>query len=250
MFYLFSDLRGFAIQANDDMKGSVDDIYFDGDSWTIRYVVAVIGLIFSGRKVLIGRELLKQPEMSHRAWHVELTKAEIESTPEPGPMTAEPVSAREERKMSRKIAQWPAILLGPEGAAYTPILAEQQLGEISRSQWKKERAPEPETHLRSMAEVRGYKVRARDDWIGTVDDFLIDPLTWRVCYVVVDTGDWLAGKRVVLFVDWLSDIDWSRGEVSAELTRHQVETSPPIDSVSGLKRSDADALLAHYGGPL
>jgi hypothetical protein len=188
-----------------------------------------------------------QPEIERRAWPVNLTKAEIEDAPEPGPMTAEPVSAREERRMQRHTAEWPTVFLGPAGAAYTPILAEQQLGEMRRLQRKEERAPEPETHLRSMVEVRKYKVRAQDDWIGTIDDFLISPLTWRVCYVVVDTGDWLPGKRVVLLVDSISDVEWSRGEVTTDLTRHQVETSPPIDKVSGMKRSDEDALVAHYG---
>ena len=244
MLNLFSDLQGFAIQAHDGSKGSVDDIYFDGDSWLIRYVIADISPIFFGRKALIGTELLGKPEIERRAWPVDLSKAEIEDAPKPGPRTAESVSEREDRRMrEEREGVWPAFLLGPEGAPYTPGLAEEQLAELRRIREERRHPPEPKANLRSMAEVRGYKVRAKDDWVGTVDDFVIDPLDWQVRFIAIDTGDWLPGKRVVVSVGRLSDIDWNRGEIKAELTRDRVETSPSIDHVSELERSSEFTLL-------
>ncbi len=37
------NLQGFAIHATDGDLGKVDEVYFDDDSWTIRYLVVQTG---------------------------------------------------------------------------------------------------------------------------------------------------------------------------------------------------------------
>jgi hypothetical protein len=130
---------------------------------------------------------------------------------------------------------------------YTPMLAEEQ---IARERMANQ-MPAPEEsgdpHLRSMAEVDGYEIAASDGEIGTVADFLINPLDWRVRYLVIDTGNWLPGKKVIVATGWISDVDWSNQRVSLEINRHKVETSPDMDTVPSLQRSDEARLFEHYG---
>ena len=53
-------------------------------------------------------------------------------------------------------------------------------------------APQEESnHLRSLKEIKGYRIHARDGEIGHVDDFILDDDTWALRHVVVDTGNWL-----------------------------------------------------------
>jgi uncharacterized protein YrrD len=248
MYNLFSDLRGFSIQTTDGTKGTVDDIYFDDDAWIVRYLVADIGSIILGRKALLSQTVLREPDLEERTWPVELSSADVEQAPPPD---AEPVSAKHERRIGESSGALPSLLLSPEGAALTPFLAEQL---ISRHQPVQELASDKGTisgnpHLRSMLEVTESTVRASDGSIGTIEDFLVNPLDWRVRYIVVDTGRWLPGKSVVLSTACVSGVDWEKGRVTVDLTKHKIETSPEPTEISRLRRSDEDAFIAHYGVP-
>ena len=58
-------LKAFDIQATDGSIGSIEDLYFDDERWTIRYVVADTGKWLPGRRVLISRAtLFTQPTVS------------------------------------------------------------------------------------------------------------------------------------------------------------------------------------------
>ena len=248
MFCLFSSLRGLPVVAFDGKAGTADDVYFDDDTWRVRYLVADVGPILFGHKALLGAPVLGRPDLEARAWPVRLTRGEVENAPRPE--ADAPVSAQEERGIRTSILDWPSVVLGPAGAVYTPILAEEHMARLRRRNPPDEAGrPSGNPHLRSMNEVIGYAIHATDGRIGSVEDFLVDPGDWRVAYLMIDTGNWLPGKAVVLSVDHVSEINWDTGEVSVDVTTEQVENSPEPPDVPGLKRRDIDALLAHYGGP-
>jgi hypothetical protein len=46
--------------------------------------------------------------------------------------------------------------------------------------------------------INGYAIEASDGDIGTVSDFLFDDASWLVRWLVVDTGNWLSGRKVLL----------------------------------------------------
>ena len=66
-------------------------------------------------------------------------------------------------------------------------------------------------HLRSTKDVIGHSIQALDGEIGHVEDFVVDDETWIIRYLVVDTRNWLPGKRVLIATDW---IDASVGRTS------------------------------------
>ncbi len=43
--------------------------------------------------------------------------------------------------------------------------------------------------------VNGYAIAASDGRLGTVSDFLFDDASWLVRWLVVDTGNWLSGRK-------------------------------------------------------
>src|SRR5687768_7423766 len=48
-----------------------------------------------------------------------------------------------------------------------------------------------------VSDLKGDDVLARDGSIGTLDDVYFDDDEWAVRYMVVDTGRWIPGRRVL-----------------------------------------------------
>jgi len=57
--------------------------------------------------------------------------------------------------------------------------------------------------------VSGHHVEASDGEIGHVEDFLVDDRTWAIRYLIVDTRDWLPGKKVLISPKWIKRVSWS-----------------------------------------
>ena len=50
----------------------------------------------------------------------------------------------------------------------------------------------------SICSLIGYAIRATDGDLGTVDEFYFDDETWTIRYIVVETGNWLSGRKVLI----------------------------------------------------
>jgi hypothetical protein len=78
--------------------------------------------------------------------------------------------------------------------------------------------------------VIGYYVQARDDDIGHIEDFLVDDETWAIQYLIVDTRNWLPGKKVRLAASWVKTIGWADRIVHVDLQRETIENSPEYET--------------------
>jgi hypothetical protein len=104
-------------------------------------------------------------------------------------------------------------------------------------------------HLHSMREVIGYHIQASDGQIGHVEDFIIDTDTWNVRYVVVDTRNWLPGKKVLVAPDWIQEVNWIDAQVYVELSRDRIKDSPEFDAAEPVNRDYEHKLYDYYGRP-
>ena len=103
--------------------------------------------------------------------------------------------------------------------------------------------------LRSLKDLTGYKIHATDGNIGKVHDFFFDDEFWILRYVVVDTGHWLPGRKVLLTPGVLLDPDWRQRTFAVALTRDQVRSSPDVDTDRPVSRQHEIHLHEHYGWP-
>lgn len=102
--------------------------------------------------------------------------------------------------------------------------------------------------LRSLNHLQGYAMRARDnDEIGQVDDFLFDDLSWVIRYLVLDTGNWLVGRKVLVLPAALDTPDWEAKALTATLSRQQIEDSPPLAADQPVSRRKELELRQYYG---
>jgi hypothetical protein len=100
--------------------------------------------------------------------------------------------------------------------------------------------------LRSVNSLEGYKIGATDGPLGKVDGFLFHDSSWIIQYLVVDTGKWLPGRKVLIspvsLVQPTADIKM----LPVNLTREQVKSSPDIALDRPLSRQAEIELHKHY----
>jgi hypothetical protein len=101
--------------------------------------------------------------------------------------------------------------------------------------------------LWSFNHIRGYAIHASDGAIGALDDLYFDDQSTAIRYLVVDTGNWLPGRRVLLAPAAVGGFDAGREAVITGLSRHQVEESPGIATDKPVSRQEERALHAYYG---
>jgi stress response protein YsnF len=101
--------------------------------------------------------------------------------------------------------------------------------------------------LRSTKELRGYAVRATDGDIGKVHGFYFDDRVWTIRYLVVETGNWFEGRRVLLPTAALGMPDWAKQVFPVSLTKDQVKNSPDITTDKPVSRQMEEELYGYYG---
>lgn len=103
--------------------------------------------------------------------------------------------------------------------------------------------------LRSLRDLQGYHVQATDGDVGRAEDFLFDDRRWTVRYAVVDTGGWLDERQTLISPAALLEADWESRTLTADLTREQVESSPPLERDAPVDRQHEIDLHQYYGWP-
>lgn len=82
------------------------------------------------------------------------------------------------------------------------------------------------------SEIKNFDVYAQgDEKVGSVNDILVDDQTGKFRYLVVDTGFWIFGKKVILPVG-IANINYTDRRVDAQgLTKSQVEDLPNLNDL-------------------
>jgi Ni,Fe-hydrogenase III large subunit len=84
--------------------------------------------------------------------------------------------------------------------------------------------------LHKLSKVHGFHVHALDGDIGHVDDFLLDESTWALRYLVVDTTNWIGGKRVLVSPQVITGVDADARRIDVSLTRDQIKHGKSIET--------------------
>jgi hypothetical protein len=103
--------------------------------------------------------------------------------------------------------------------------------------------------LRSIKQLYGNRLGALDGEIGQVKDFYFDDQSWGVRYLVADTGNWLTGRQVLISPHTLGNAYLGGKFLAVNLTRQQIEDSPPIESHKPVSRQYEEEYYRYYGWP-
>jgi hypothetical protein len=102
--------------------------------------------------------------------------------------------------------------------------------------------------LHRIKELTKYPLKAKDGEIGSIKEFYFTDQNWVIRYLVVDTGTWLPGKRVL--VSPYAVAGEIGDSIPLNLTRKQVETSPFPESDLPVSRQFERQYYAYYGWPM
>jgi uncharacterized protein YrrD len=98
--------------------------------------------------------------------------------------------------------------------------------------------------------LEGYRLDSRDGEIGRVKEFYFDDRHWTIRYLVADTGNWLAGRQVLISPYALGAVSSEEQHVVVDLTKKQIEGSPSLNSDKPVSRQFEEAYYGHYGWPM
>ena len=96
----------------------------------------------------------------------------------------------------------------------------------------------------SQRNLAGLSVEAIDGSIGKVDDATNDV---NVSFLVVDTGPWIFGKKVMLPAGVVSKVDMDTETVFVNRTKDQIKDAPEYDRISTATSRIARAYRNHLG---
>src|SRR5215471_16744900 len=89
-------------------------------------------------------------------------------------------------------------------------------------------------------------IDALDGEIGSVYDLYFDDQTWSVRYLVVDTGKWLSGRKVLVAPEAIVKPWHHQAKIAVKMTTEQIRSSPDIDMAMPISRVAEELLYRHY----
>ncbi len=95
--------------------------------------------------------------------------------------------------------------------------------------------------------INGYAIEATDGRLGTVSDLLFEDVGRVVRWLVVDTGNWLPGRKVLLPLSALGHPDRALHHFPIKLTMQQVKDSPDVDTDLPVSRQIEAQVHDHFG---
>ena len=96
----------------------------------------------------------------------------------------------------------------------------------------------------SQVDLTGFKVEASDGGIGKVDESTYDA---NGSFIVVDTGPWIFGKKVMLPAGVVRDIDLDTETIFVSLTKDEIKDAPEFDEKRYRDESYRSELGDYYG---
>ncbi len=219
----FNKIKNCVVQGTDGIIGTVSDVYFNDQTWQIRYLLADTASWLDGRYVLVSSESLLAPKWETGSFPAVVSQAQIKDGP--SFEIDQPIDWKKEREICAYY-RW---------ATYYPM-DEKELSVFPGI-------------LTSANGLIDFSLKATDGEIGKIINFVVEDISWTVRYLIVDTSKWLAGRKVLLSPIWTKCIMWSDHLVEVDLTKEQIEQAPEHDPFQPIDRVYEERLYKHYGKP-
>ena len=93
-------------------------------------------------------------------------------------------------------------------------------------------------------DLRGYSVEATDGSIGKVDEATNEIGS---SYIVVDTGPWIFGKKVMIPAGVVDRVDYDTETVFVDRTKDEIKNAPEYDETTSDDPAYREQLGTYYG---
>lgn len=224
--------------------GTIWGFVVDKRFWNVSHIVVQIGKGLEDQKILISEQAFQKPLILDRGFLVSLsggrsgtklpddsadlsacsyvTKLEVCLGPPNGWALVRPMP-------------WPAFPMPMVSSFYVKENASSTQGE-----------QKCDVRPQSCRDLIGSPVKATDGGAGVIDDLLLDDDYWLVRYVVLDTGRWFPGRKVILSTSWLKHTSEDDSTLLVDLTSEAVKDGPTYDPGVPINRELESGIFAHY----
>jgi hypothetical protein len=120
-------------------------------------------------------------------------------------------------------------------------------GEASESKKEEEMSTDLWTYRDTTigtTNLTGFKVEAIDGSIGSIDEATNEV---GASYVVIDTGPWIFGKKVMLPAGVIDRVDTAEEAVFVNRTKDEIKDAPEFDDSRYRDEQYRDELGGYYG---
>ena len=248
MFTNTKNLKGLVVRATDGELGTINQLYFEDETWAIRYFTVETGKWLDGKEVLLSPHSVLAADWQNRRLDVALTMKQVKDSPNID--THRPVSRHHEIEYLGYYG-YPSYWGGTDlwGSEMYPgglVIPESFSAATIANHTAKEAN---DSHLRSTDAVATYAIEALDGEIGHVDDFIVEEKAWAIRYIEVATQNWWPGKKVLISPTWVERVSWSESKVYVALRRDEIRQCPEYTETTKISREHEGRLYAHYGRP-
>jgi hypothetical protein len=120
---------------------------------------------------------------------------------------------------------------------------------LTREQVETGPPPDSADHARSVRDILGYHIKARDQTFGHLEDLLIEADNWIVRYLLIDTRNWWPGPPVVMGAGWVSALNLEDRTLGIDADADHIKACPIYDPAGPITREYEAALHSHYKQP-
>lgn len=235
-------LCDFTVYANDAEIGRIKDIYFDDESWDVRYLVVDTRRWLPGRKVLLAPRHVAMLDPRTQVVRFDMTRDQLKDAPsldEHLPVT------RSHEIALHDFFGWTQYWTGGAGLADLRLPLDAAGARFASAPPMTAGAVvhrEGEPHLESCKDLQGFAVQAigplgrgtRGARIGELWDFVISYVDWNVPFFVVEEELHPGTRKFVLATELVTTIDTSDAVIRTQTPPQSFERAPGIEEVSQL----------------
>lgn len=242
-----NSLIGYKISALDGELGKVNEFLFDDLTWSIRYLVVKTGGWASKRMAIIPRSALGVIDWESQTFKVNLTVEQVRNSPDIE--TQRTVFRQHEIELLNHYGL--PIYWGDgrydDNINAIPLASSNDVKKIKNNDNSINKLND-DPHLRNTKIVAGYHIHAIDGKIGHVEDYIVDDEKWNICSLIIDTHNWLPGRKVLILPLWIYRIDWEENIVYVNLSKEKIENSPEFNPAESVNQEYERELIKHYAG--
>jgi hypothetical protein len=81
--------------------------------------------------------------------------------------------------------------------------------------------------------------------MGHGEAVIADDKTWAISYFVINTRNWIPGKKVLISPQRIFSFDWEEGMISANMDRDNIRHSQPLEAMAASTPDYADKMHHH-----
>ena len=190
-------------------------------------------------------EGLDLPNHENQTIPAALTKEQVESSPR---AEATKTPTAEYEAALRTHYAWTGYWSAFAAPVVDPVLSGNSVKETTSGATGDPGTANPLTHrLQRVHEVHSWSIQATDGEIGHVEDVIIAPeRDWEISQILIDTRNWLPGRKVLVAPLWVSEFNSERKQVEIKLDRETIKGAPRFDPDKRLDPAYESELKAHY----